>query len=144
MFCLLDFDMSRPSVRAEALDSRVLSGLDFCIDEMLMMYTVAQIALVVYKMDTLTEAGVDEAESRGEGGFDSADLRTFWMKDAVLCTSLHSSSKFESWLSSRPRLARDIFPEVPGSRSTLPISMDWDYFVALLKWAVGTASGAAP
>ena len=144
LFCLLDFDMSRTSVPTDALNSRMLSGLEFCIVGTLMMYTVAQIALVVYKMDTLTEAGDDEAESGGEGGFDTADLRTFWLKDDANCTSLHSSGKFESWLSSRPPLARDIFPCVPGSRSMLPTSMDWDYFVALLKSAVGTASGAAP
>jgi hypothetical protein len=144
VFCLIDFDMSRAFVHQGAADSRVLCGLQCCNKEMLMMYTVAQIALVVYVVDTVSKDGYDEFEGGGDGGLDTTDLRTFWLKDPELCSSLENSSRFDSWLSSRPVSVRDIFPLVPGTRSVLVTSMDWEYFVSLLKAAVGTECGPTP
>ena len=139
MFCLIDFDMSDEDVTLQARRSRVLMGLERRRTQSLMMYTVAQIALVVFKLDSLSEhtgAGADHAESQGDkGDLDMMSVRRFWLTEEGLNETTNSFGKFDVWL--RSRELKDIFPDVPGTRSVECGLMDWNFFAKLLKAVVG-------
>ena len=139
MFCLIDFDMSDEDVTLHARRSRVLMGLERRRTQSLMMYTVAQIALVVFKLDSLSEhtgAGADHAESQGDkGDLDMMSVRRFWLTEEGLNETTNSFGKFDVWL--RSRELKDIFPDVPGTRSVECGLMDWNFFAKLLKAVVG-------
>ena len=48
-FCLIDFDMCSNKIRSDCLGGRVLGGLSGTENEARMMFTAAQIALVIFE-----------------------------------------------------------------------------------------------
>ena len=95
-FCLIDFDMSRYEVASP--QSRVLNRFRRKNSkDSRMMYTVAQIALVVFELETSTSAQ------------QVSNVRKYWLSDAKI--GKPAIEPFEAWVKSKGKAVMDVFCE---------------------------------
>ena len=102
-FCLLDFDLADGRVPRGATSCPVLLGIDNHPD-LFMMFSVAQIALVVFALDVDAPRGAVE------------QLRRFWLLDIPLLWHADTPRpsgpdipEFDAWLESKGAQVADVF-----------------------------------
>ena len=106
-FCLLDFDLSRRSVAVE--ESRVARRFKTVMSpDSKMMYTIAQIALVVFEI----ECHPSQPQV--------SNVRKYWLYESDLSRTKPAIKGFETWLESKGREVEHVFTEeAEGSRTSL-------------------------
>jgi tRNA A-37 threonylcarbamoyl transferase component Bud32 len=120
-FCLIDFDNSRDDVSSNACQSRVLRRYKVASNKRNMMHTIAQIAVVVYALDTRANS----AEVR--------DVREYWLSNCLSepkAKLQKSLAKFNAWLKCKGKLVENVFSEtVPPPNQ---IRENKSYFVRVM------------
>jgi hypothetical protein len=124
-FCLIDFDNSRSDVPSDARQSRILLRYPGrASPERNMMYTIGQIAMVVFALDTNTQAA------------ELNDVHNHWLiSNPSIPTSKQrrNLARFDAWVKSKGTLMEIVFiktalPPVLGDNSD-----DKGFFVNILN-----------
>ena len=102
-FCLIDFDMSSTSVSQPT--ARVLKHIDPVSSKpALMMFSIAQIALVVFQLDS------------NSTNVDVSDVRSFWLEENPQGKQWDLAI-FEDWVKSKGPLVQAVFSDMPPAVS---------------------------
>eukprot|EP00291_Cryptomonas_curvata_P023470 CAMPEP_0172169808 /NCGR_PEP_ID=MMETSP1050-20130122/10912_1 /TAXON_ID=233186 /ORGANISM="Cryptomonas curvata, Strain CCAP979/52" /LENGTH=488 /DNA_ID=CAMNT_0012840909 /DNA_START=802 /DNA_END=2268 /DNA_ORIENTATION=+ len=124
-FCLIDFDNSRSDVPSDARQSRILlryPGL--ASPERNMMYTVGQIAMIVFALDTDTQAA------------ELNDVRVHWLiSNPSRPTSKQQRilARFDAWVKSKGKLMEIVFFKTALPPALGGNSDDKSFFVRILN-----------
>jgi hypothetical protein len=137
-FCLIGFDKCRSDVPIRSKNSLVLRRYDGPSIQCNMMYTIAQIGVVVFALDT----GAQAAEVQ--------DVYEYWLTAELFLTitpkperlsrrnllnsrQRASLAKFDAWLKSKGRLVEKVFSEtVSAAACGLKTRKSKSYFVSIL------------
>ncbi len=121
-FCLVDFDLCSEGLLGTCTTSRVVKLIPQTMSEARkfrkMMFTVSQIALVVFTIETQTEAA------------DLSLLTRYWLTNENVEKPLEASDRLVQWACSKGPLVKDLFSDNLSLRDTTNI--DQDYFFRLL------------
>ena len=136
-FCLIGFDKCRSDVPIRSKNSLVLRRYDGPSIQCNMMYTIAQIGVVVFALDT----GAQAAEVQ--------DVYAYWLTAELFLTitpkperlsrrnllnsrQRASLAKFDAWLKSKGRLVEKVFSETVSAACGLKTRKSKSYFVSIL------------
>ena len=119
-FCLLDFDLCSTNLPASSTESPLVCQVPMSLKDtdkyQKMMFTVGQIALVVFTIE------------RGPTPKDLSDLTRYWLTNAKLKKNIYFTD-LKNWAISKGRLVEGMFSESPLPLDT---KIDEQYFLSLL------------
>jgi hypothetical protein len=120
-FCLIDFGHSRPDVPNHALESLVLRRYHEASNECNMMYTIAQIGVVVFALDT----GAQAAEVR--------DVCKYWLTGQSSNSKSRQLANFDAWVRSKGGLVEMVFSKTVLASGQTIGNKSSGYYISILN-----------